>query len=130
MIAVDSSVLVRYLAQDDPDQGHIAASFMEELLSADAPGYISIVVLIETIWVLPRTHRLEDVHIAAAIQDLISASQFRVEGRGVVEQVLRSGSRDLPDRIIHELGRRAGCNETVTFDRRYARIEGVRLLTG
>lgn len=130
MIAVDSSVLVRYLAQDDPDQGRIAARFMEELLSADEPGYVSIGVLIETIWVLRRAYRLEDVHIAAAIQNLLSVTQLRVERRGVVEQVLRSGFRDLADRIIHEPGRRAGCNETVTFDRRYARIEGVRLLTG
>jgi predicted nucleic-acid-binding protein len=29
---------------------------------------------------------------------------------------------------VHFLGEQAGCRETVTFDRRLARLDGVRLL--
>lgn len=128
MIALDSSILVRYLVQDDPEQGRIAADFVEGRLSAEQPGYVSTIVLIETIWVLRSRYALSMEDVASTVSGLLSARQLRVEQRGLVESLLLAGPKHLADRIIHALASRAGCSETVTFDHRFARLPGVRLL--
>lgn len=50
MIGLDTNVLVRYLAQDDPTQSPRATEIIEQEISKEKPGYISSVVLVETVW--------------------------------------------------------------------------------
>ena len=54
LIGLDTNVLVRYLAQDDRVQAARAVRLVERELSQRQPGYISLVVLVETCWVLKR----------------------------------------------------------------------------
>jgi len=54
MIGLDTNVLVRYLAQDEPNQAARATRLIEEELSVAEPGFISLVVLVELCWVLKR----------------------------------------------------------------------------
>ena len=42
MTGLDTHVLVRYLAQDDPKQAALATHLIEEELSAAEPGFISL----------------------------------------------------------------------------------------
>ncbi len=128
MIAVDSSVLVRYLVQDDEAQGQIAAEFLEGQLSDEKRGFISCIVFTELIWVLRRTYRLSSADVGAALAGLLTSRQLHFEHRGLLEAAIIDGPDQLADRVIHEVGRRAGCQETVTFDRRFARRASVRLL--
>jgi predicted nucleic-acid-binding protein len=60
MIALDTNVLVRFLAQDDDAQFQIAADLIEGCTS-DAPGYVCREVMIELIWVLERSYRYSHV---------------------------------------------------------------------
>ena len=48
MIGLDTSVLVRYLTQDDPEQAARATRIVEQELSNSAPGFIGLMVLVET----------------------------------------------------------------------------------
>lgn len=130
MIALDTNVLLRYLIQDEPKQGPAAARFVEQHLSAQQPGFVSLVVVFEMIWVMRSGYRLGAEDIATALARLLDAKQIRVERHAILENALQGGIQQLADRVIHEIGRSAGCTETATFDRRFARIEGVRLLTG
>jgi predicted nucleic-acid-binding protein len=130
LIALDSSVILRYLTQDDTAQARAATRLMESTLSENKPGYVSIVVLLETIWVLQRGYGRSPEAIFDIVARLLQARQLTIGDRVAVEAALSGGAGDLADRIIHELGRAAGCSETVTFDRRFARLEGVRLLSG
>jgi predicted nucleic-acid-binding protein len=41
MIGLDSNILVRYLAQDDPVQSPKATGLIERRLSEAAPGFVS-----------------------------------------------------------------------------------------
>lgn len=52
MIGLDTNVVVRYLAQDDPAQSARATRLTERELSERMPGFISLPVLLETCWVL------------------------------------------------------------------------------
>jgi len=128
LIAVDSSVLVRYLVQDEPDQARLATAFFEERLSDRQPGFVSLVVLLEMIWVLRRGYRRPAEDVAEAVAGLLQARQIHLEHRDAIEAALAGDAADLADRIIHELGKKAGCTETVTFDRWFARLDGVSLL--
>jgi predicted nucleic-acid-binding protein len=59
VIGLDTNVLVRYLAQDDPKQSRIATQFLETTLTGDEPGFISLVVLAEVVWVLVSLYSVD-----------------------------------------------------------------------
>ena len=50
MIGLDTNVLVRYIAQDDPKQSPKATRLIESF-TVDAPGYVSVVAVVELVWV-------------------------------------------------------------------------------
>ena len=130
MIGVDTNVLVRYLAQDDPVQSRRATRLFERELSEREPGYIGIVVLVETCWVLKRLYGATPAEIRATVRDLLDARQLAVEQRVAVAQALvrlSDGAGDLADALIAELAVAAGCGSVVTFDRNAARL-GMALL--
>ena len=54
MIGLDTNILVRYLTQDDPVQSPKARELIEQQLTEENPGFLSVVVMAETVWVLPR----------------------------------------------------------------------------
>jgi predicted nucleic-acid-binding protein len=48
MIGIDTNVLIRYITQDDEEQAAIASKWIESC-SAEAPGWVSVIVLCETV---------------------------------------------------------------------------------
>ena len=47
MIGLDTNVLVRYLTQDDQAQSRQATELIEQRLSEENPGFISVVAMVE-----------------------------------------------------------------------------------
>lgn len=129
MIAIDTNVLVRYLVGDDPVQSPSAARLMEDELTADEPGYISLVVLVETVWVLRRAYHASAGAVADVIGRLLDSRQIRMQDSDIVERAVSLPLDEFADALIHELGRAAGCARTVTFDRRFATLTSVDLLS-
>lgn len=130
MIGVDTNVLVRYLAQDDATQSPIASRIIDAL-TADAPGYISMVVLVETVWVLSRTYRMPRARIAEIVETLLRARELVVEAVETAYLALatyQTTTADFSDALIAHAARLAGCSETVTFDKAAAATAGMRLL--
>ena len=128
MIAVDTSVIVRYLVEDDPEQSAAAVRLIERDLSADAPGFLSTVTLVELAWVLESTYRRSASEIRSAFTKLLNATALLVEDPAVLHAALGHEKQDLADALIHEIGKANGCGKTLTFDRKFARLEGVELL--
>ena len=131
MIALDTNVLVRFLVQDDPDQAQIAADTMDRLTDAD-PGFVGREVLVELVWVLERAYRYDRSDIAAAIDGLLSATELVVEAAddvGSALELYRTEGAGFSDLMIAAAARRAGATELVTFDRKAARLQDVRLLS-
>jgi predicted nucleic-acid-binding protein len=46
MIGLDTNILVRYLAQDDPVQSPQATQIIEHHLTESRPGFISLVTMV------------------------------------------------------------------------------------
>ena len=127
MISIDSSVLVRYVTRDDPGQTRSATEFLEAR-SAD-PGYLTIGAFLETIWVLGRVYGYSPQQVEEVAANLLHVQQLEIGERAAIKRALATSGPGLADRVIHELGQQVGCEETVTFDRHFARLPGVRLLS-
>lgn len=129
MIAIDTNILLRYLVYDEPEQALLATDLIENRLSADEPGFIAITVIAELAWVLKRRYRRTAPEIRAIVAQLLVAPQFFVDHSAVIEAALALQHPDLADALVHQLGKAADCAKTVTFDRNFARLAGVELLS-
>ena len=131
MIGLDTNVLIRYFTQDDEAQAR-AASQLIGGLTDDEPGFISVVVLVEMIWVLRRSYRLPHDEILVLVEDLMRTRELRIQHPAEVQKALRSSrasSADFADALTSRLGISAGCETTVTFDRAASKLDGMKLLT-
>jgi len=130
MIGLDTDILVRYLAQDDPVQSATATEVFERRLTESDPGFVSIVAMVETVWVLERAYRLAAHEIAAAVERILQAEVLVVEYEQEVFSAmiaLKEGLGSFADALIAALGARAGCSRTLTFDRKALAIPGFAL---
>jgi predicted nucleic-acid-binding protein len=125
MIGLDTNVLVRYLAQDDPAQSARATEIIERRLSHENPGFVSVVTMAEMVWVLDRAYGLPDEDIAAAIERMLQADVLVVESEQEVfaaMTALEEGRGAFADALIGTLGAAAGCPATLTFDKKALRL--------
>jgi predicted nucleic-acid-binding protein len=131
MIGLDTNILVRYLVQDDPVQSAKATELIERRLTQRNPGFISVVAIVETVWVLERAYRLADHQIAAAIERVLQADVLVVESEQEVFYAmiaLKEQRGSFADALIAALGARAGCSRTFTFDQKAQRLPWFELL--
>lgn len=131
MIGLDTNILVRYLTQDDPVQSGQATELLERSLSEANPGFISVVTMVELVWVLDRAYRMGTRQIASALERMLQTEVFVIEREQEVFSAmiaLRQGRGSFADALIAELGLRAGCSHTLTFDTKAARLHGFKLL--
>ena len=130
MIALDTNVLVRYLAQDDAKQSALASNLIEQSLSAADRGFISLVTLLETVWVMESRYDADSKAVHAILTDLVDTATLEVQDADAVRSALARYARgdvDLHDCLIVALAeqRRA---RVVTFDAKAAKRLGMELL--
>ena len=131
MIGLDANILVGHLAQDDMDQSSKATQLIERQLSEANPGFISVVAMAETVWVLDRAYGLTGRDIAAAVERVLQTDVFVVESEQEVFTAmiaLKEGRASFADALIGALGARADCSRTLTFDREALRLAEFALL--
>jgi predicted nucleic-acid-binding protein len=131
MIGLDTNILIRYIVQDHPAQASKATAIMERELTEENPGFVSIVVIVETAWVLDRSYGFATDKIAAVIERILQMEALYVENeREVFTAIIALKERrgSFADALIAALGAKAGCDRTLTFDRKAMRIPGFMLL--
>lgn len=127
MIALDTNVLVRFLTQDDPEQGRIASDLLGGLTEQN-PGFVSREVLVELVWVLERSYRYQRSEIARVLEGFLSAAELDIEtgdSVGAILQLYEGKGFGFSDLMIRQAARRAGAATLKTFDRKAARLDGV-----
>jgi predicted nucleic-acid-binding protein len=130
MIGIDTNVLVRYMAQDDPAQSKLATRLIETQCDAATPGYISLVVLVELVWVSESCYGAERSDIVQLVRRLLSIRQLLVQQAEIAWKTLRQfeGSKaDFADCLIGQVALAAGCSSVMTFDKAAAKA-GMSLL--
>jgi predicted nucleic-acid-binding protein len=131
VIGLDTNVLVRYLTQDDARQAALANQLLEKTLSAERPGFVSTVALVELVWVLESGYGCDRAQVVAVVERLLRTRTLRVENAEVAWQAVRrfaAGAADFADCLIERAGAAGGCEVTLTFDRAAAKAAGMQLL--
>ncbi len=131
MRAIDTNILVRYMAADDPRQTRLAERFIEACRREEEPIFIPILVLCELVWVLDRSYRHAKAGILAALDQILETDLFVIENDGSVRRSVeeyRAGKGNFADYVIENVAKHAGCSDTVTFDRALAGAAGFTLL--
>ena len=125
MIGFDTNVIVRYLTQDDPVQSPKATELIERGLTEEEPGFVSVVAMAETAWVLERVYGRTAEEIAAVIERMLEVEVLVVESEQEVFTAMiavKEGRGSFADALIGALGAKAGCSHTVTFDQKALRL--------
>lgn len=131
MIGLDTNILVRYFAQDDARQATSARKLIDETLSRESPGFVNLVTLAETTWVLRRNFAARREELVEVVGGLLSSPNVHVERRAVVRRAVAAygaGGPDFADCLIRHLDSEAGCTRTLTFDRKALRLPGFELM--
>ena len=126
MIAVDTNVLVRLLVDEpsQPDQIRAARS----LAMQAGVIHVSIVALVETVWVLESSYGIKKTRIMDVLSHLLNNEAFPLEAPSRCRAALTifaETTADFSDCLIL-----AGCSQVDlvlhTFDKRLARLNGAR----
>ncbi|HRK32518.1 MAG TPA: type II toxin-antitoxin system VapC family toxin [Tepidisphaeraceae bacterium] len=132
MIGLDTNVLVRYVAQDDPTQSPTAtATKLIESLTVENPGFISVVSVVELVWVLSGCYGSTKSEICAVLEALLRTKELVVAQADIIWKALRmfrEGKADFAHCLIERSANEAGCGHTVTFDQAAAKACGMRLI--
>ena len=131
MIGLDTNILIRYLTQDDPAHSAKATEILERRLTPKNPGFVSVVAMVETVWVLDRAYGLTAHEVATAIERLLQVEVLAVENEQEVFTAmvaLKQGLGSFADALIAELGARVGCTRTLTFDQKAVRLPAFELV--
>lgn len=118
MIGVDTNVLLRLVIVEDANESERAAAFFRARHAGD-PAFVSILVLVEFVWVLRSRYRLSQERVVVAIENLMSSPAFLFEEQRHISTLLRGlqvKPGDLADHLIAYCATRAGCSAVVTFD--------------
>lgn len=131
MVGLDTNVLVRYIMQDDARQAAKATDLIEGL-TAEEPGFVSLVSVVELVWVLSASYNLTRLQIAQVLSLLLRSRQLLVDQVDQVARALRAyanGNADFADCLIERSASAAGCPQTMTFDVRAAKTAGMTLIS-
>lgn len=131
MIGLDTNVLVRYIMQDDIKQSPMATRIVESL-TAESPGFVPLVAIVELGWVLSSAYELSQSQLIEAFEALLRTKELVLERGETVWKGLRLMQRsggDFADCLIACSAEAAGCANTMTFDRGAAKNGGMTLLS-
>ena len=131
MIGLDTNVLIRYLTQDDEQQSEIATRVIENELNNENKGFVSLIVLVEIVWVLMRCYGQTKSDLQPIINQILTTKQFQIEQVDNAFKALRKWQQakgDFSDALIAVLAQDNDCTYTLTFDKKAVSL-GMRLAT-
>jgi len=131
MIGIDTNVLLRLLVRDHEGQVRAAERFVTTHCSSEDPGYVSRIVIAEIAWALKDIYDYDRSQIAGAIRGILHVSELEIESAEDVHAAtddFEKSSAGFTDCLLARTNVAAGCEHTVTFDRKAAKLPGFKLL--
>ncbi len=119
MKSLDTNIIVRFLVNDDKIQGAKVKKLFEKAETEGENLFITLVVLLETLWVLRSVYQYKKNEIILAISSLYLMAVIEFEKSDLVQEFINlSGDSELEldDLIISLAGKSYNCESTVTFD--------------
>ena len=131
MLGIDTNVLLRLVVTDDAEQTRRAHKLVEASLELDEPVFISLLVLVESEWVLRSRYGFKPGDIRGIFRSLLESSEMSFEDEPAVEEALfrwQSSGCEFADCLIVAHNRRLGCRTTSTFDHKAAKLPGAAIV--
>lgn len=126
MGAIDTNVLVRLIARDDPAQTQHAEAFVA------GGAWVSTLALAESVWVLESVYELGPDAIATALGMLLEHQHLVLQDADAIAAALaafrKAPKLGFTDCLMLELARKAGQLPLATFDRSLAKLDGAQKL--
>jgi predicted nucleic-acid-binding protein len=126
MRAIDTNVLVRLVARDDPDQVAAAEAFVEQ------GAWVSSLALAEASWVLSTVYGLSSADLARAMEMLLDHKKLVLQDADAATRALElfraKPALGFSDCLMLELARAAGHLPLGTFDRSLSKVAGAEKL--
>jgi len=127
-IAVDTNVLVRILIDDDEQPSQVQAA--RQIAEKHARLFIPATVQIELIWVLDFAYKLNKTQIITILEHLDENDAFILQHEEQFIEALtlfENSTASFADCIIYLQAKQAK-HGLITFDKKFAKLPGVKLL--
>ena len=121
MIGLDTNLLVRYIVQDDPKQSKKAERIIEFNCSNENPGWISMIVLCEFVWVIQGAYDYPKDVVISILYKILSTTELQIENVSIIREALKMFEKenlDFADAIIGCFNNSFECSTTYTFDKK------------
>jgi len=131
MLGIDTNVLVRFLVRDDEAQFEKANRLIKREVGAKEDVFVSLLVLLETEWVLRSRYRVQKAEIIQAFSRLLDATELQLEDEAAVEETLftwKDRAANFADCLIGAHNRRVGCRATAAFDTKAVKLSAFVVL--
>ena len=127
MAAIDTNVLVRLVARDDPAQYKKAQAFVHK----HQPVLVTQLSVLELVWVLMSRYAMDKRRVGQVVQALLEMVELDVQQPAILEAALKtwkSAKADFADCFILETVKAASETPLGTFDAILGKLEGCRRL--
>jgi predicted nucleic-acid-binding protein len=115
MLAIDTNVLVRFLAADHPEQSPKAKALID---AEDI--FVCTTVLLETEWVLRSVYGFTQAEATRALAAFCGLPSVALEDAELAAEALGWSARGMDFADALHLAKSRGCDAFVSFDRRLA----------
>lgn len=119
MLAIDTNVIVRFVALDDPEQSPRAKGLIE-----GNDIFVSLTVILEAGWVLASRHGFPPDQIVASLNAFLRLPQISFDEPWVVRQALEWVGSGLDFADALHLAQAQEFDGFATFDRKFAKAAG------
>ncbi len=132
MKAIDTNILVRFLMNDDENQAKKVLALFKRAERNKDELLVSMLVVLETLWVLASVYKIKRAEILKAFSDLLLLPMLKFESQAVLQEFIRIAAEnqyDLSDLLIAYSAKGQGAETVMTFDKKashFALFELVR----
>ena len=131
MAALDTTLLIRFLVEDDAAQLAAARRLIRKCVNAGETLFVPVTVSLELEWVLRSSFGFSKSIVIQTLAQLLASIELSFESEGALEVALvlyGQSTVDFSDCLHIALSSRAGESPLWTFDRAASKLEGARLL--
>jgi predicted nucleic-acid-binding protein len=133
VIGIDTNLLLRWLiAPDEWDIGSSKtdAELVEKTILAEGAEFVvNPIVIAETTWILEQKLKVGRTAVCEVIDRLLYSANITVSGANAVNaarHIYAASNVEFADCLISSLNLEAGCDHTLTFDKKASRQTGFR----
>ena len=129
--SVDTNVLVRLVAQDDPLQAQAVDRLFARHAKKSEMLMVPITVVLELEWVLRSRLSQTKTEVLETIEALLTVVELSFEAEDAVEQALldyRDGNADFGEGLHLALARKQRALPFYTFDKKATKASGAKAL--